>query len=102
MSSLPIYWFFILFLLLFSYFLSLFLILGTFQSILAIIQFASQKSVGLYKLGELHLNVLDLGLAKLILNSHTYLRPYGTFPHPNPLSAFLLVTLFLNLYFLFI
>lgn len=66
---------------------------GVFQSLLAAFQFLSQKSIGLYFLGESHLGPQILGVAKLEIAGQKFIRAYGTFPHPNLLGAFLLLSL---------
>ena len=78
--------------------IKLFLGLASFQAILAISQFLSQKSVGLYLLGESHIGPSIYGVAKIVSYGTKYIRAYGTFPHPNILSAFLVVALFLILF----
>jgi len=79
--------------------LAIFLIFGTFESIIAIFQFIYQKSLGLNKLGEQIIGPNIDGVAKIIVNGQKFIRSYGTFPHPNLLSAFLFTTLLLNLWF---
>ncbi len=78
--------------------LHLFLILGSFESLLSISQFITQKSLGLNKLGEQVIASNLSGISKIIVNGETYIRSYGTFPHPNLLSAFLLTTLAFGTY----
>ncbi len=70
------------------------------QSVLALSQFASQSSIGLYKLGEQHLNSAILGVSKIVSGGTTLIRGYGTFPHPNPLSAFLVAGVIITVYLL--
>lgn len=77
-----------------------FVLLGAFESILAILQIYYQKSIGLYLIGEQHIDVWTSGIAKIGLETGKFLRAYGTFPHSNLLSAFLLVAVFFNLYLL--
>ena len=76
----------------------IFSILGAIQGLIACFQFYSQKSLGLYFLGESHLSPDTLGVAKIVAHGTKMIRGYGTFPHPNVLSAFLIVTTLLNLY----
>lgn len=76
-----------------SMFSKLFIILGSIQSILALSQFWLQKSLELKYLGENLLNPTILGVAKIVSSGTTYIRGYGTFPHPNLLSAFLITTI---------
>ncbi len=77
-----------------------FTILGGLQSIIAIFQFYWQKSIGLYILGESHLSPETLGVAKIVSHGTKLIRGYGTFPHSNLLSAFLVCSTLLNLYLL--
>ncbi len=83
-----------------NWFLFTFLGLGTLQSAIGLLQFIEQSSLGLNKLGEQILKPTLWGVAKVVSGGTTYLRTYGTFPHPNPLSAFLLVTILINIYLL--
>ena len=78
----------------------LFIILGSMQSIIAGIQFTNQKSIGLYILGESHLSPDILGVAKIVSHGTKLIRGYGTFPHPNLLAAFLVVSFGFNIYLL--
>jgi O-antigen ligase len=81
-------------------FLSFFVLLTSFQSVLAIWQFVSQKSIGLGKVGEQVLSPGIIGVAKIVSSGTTYIRGYGTFPHPNLLSAFLVVGVLISAYLL--
>ncbi|MBI5530720.1 MAG: O-antigen ligase family protein [Candidatus Doudnabacteria bacterium] len=81
-------------------FLKVFVFFSSFQSILAISQFFAQKSIGLQKIGEQVLSPSILGIAKIVSSGTTYIRGYGTFPHPNLLSAFLCVSLIICLHLL--
>lgn len=81
-----------------SSFLWLFAILGTIQSLIALVQFHIQSPVGLFKLGEQQIYPTNQGIAKIIVNNIAYIRGYGAFPHPNVLSAFLLTTIFIGIY----
>ena len=65
---------------------------GVIEGLIALGQFLFQKSLGLYFLGEGHLESNVLGLARIDLLGHGLLRAYGTFPHPNVLGGFLLFT----------
>jgi O-antigen ligase len=66
-------------------------ILGVFESFLALAQFLVKHSWGLKLLGEPVISSFIDGIAKLDVRSIKYIRGYGTFPHPNPLAAFLIV-----------
>lgn len=70
------------------------LISGVFQSVIAIIQYVRQGSLGLRLLGESPLSVDAVGVAVFIADSHKYLRAYGTTPHPNILAAWLFLAIF--------
>ena len=68
--------------------------LAVLESLLGFFQVVRQGALGLYWLGEPHLNLLDATIAKTIVSGGgRLLRAYGTFPHPNVLAAFLLVGL---------
>ena len=84
-----------------SSFLKLFAWMCGLQSILALVQFWKQSSIGLFRLGEPHLSPTILGVAKLVSGGTRFIRAYGTFPHPNPFSAFLLVGVLISFYLLF-
>lgn len=83
----------------------LFLVLGIGvigQSFLAISQFFKQGALGgiVYFLGERSFTAATPGIANASINGELILRPYGTFPHPNVLAGFLLITL-IGLLFIF-
>lgn len=73
------------------------IISAVFQSIVAILQFISQKSIGLTLLKESILSVSDPGVAKIVLNGDALIRAYGLFPHPNILGGFLAVSLLVTM-----
>ena len=64
---------------------------AVFQAIIAILQYAFQHDLGLRLLGESVLNVHGQGVAVVAANAHSYLRAYGTFPHPNVLAVWLML-----------
>lgn len=74
---------------------------GFVQSLIVFGQYAGQKSLGLKFLAESHLDAGINGVAKIIVDGLTLIRPYGSFPHPNILAAFLLLCIFC-LYFLWL
>ena len=74
---------------------------GLFQSVIALGQCIQQKSLGLKLLAESPLGPEIAGVAKIIVNETKMIRPYGTFPHPNILAVFLLISIFF-LYFLWL
>lgn len=59
------------------------------QSLLILSQFALQKSVGLWIIGERSFTSQTPSIAHVSLFGQQFLRPYGTFPHPNVAGAFL-------------
>jgi len=71
---------------------------GLFQALLAIFQFSSQHSVGFKWLGEYLAPLGTSGLSNFVVNGEKIIRAYGTFPHPNILAGFLLVSLASTLY----
>lgn len=79
-------------------FFRFFSILCGVQSLIAIYQFFEQRPLGLNRLGEQLINPLTPGFAKIIVSGETLVRGYGTFPHPNVLSAFLLTGLLFAIY----
>ena len=81
-------------------FIRLFVILSSFQAILGLWQFISQKSVGLGIIGEQVLSPSLSGIAKIVSGGTVFIRAYGTFPHSNLLSVFLLSGIFFSLHLL--
>jgi O-antigen ligase len=79
-------------------FLKTFVIFSTIQSIIALWQFHIQSYIGLNKLGEQILSPSTVGFSKIIVNGITYVRGYGTFPHPNLSSAYLVSAVLIILY----
>jgi len=67
------------------------------QSIIAIIQFLMQRSIGLIWLKESIISQDILGVAKIIFNGHPYIRAYGLFPHPNILGGFLVASIMISI-----
>lgn len=65
-----------------------------YTSILALLQFSEQHSLGglLYYLGERSFSGGTPGIANASLQGTLVLRPYATFPHPNVLAGFLLIS----------
>lgn len=71
---------------------------GFLQSLLAFYQFLFGRSFGLYFLGENHLSKEVLGLPYFSFFGHSFLRAFGTLPHPNILGGFLLLTMAATLF----
>jgi len=68
---------------------------GVFQSLIAIVQFFKQSSLGLFWFGESVINSTMTGVA-VFYNSVgvKIVRAYGTTPHPNVLAAYLFLAMF--------
>lgn len=62
-------------------------------SLLSLVQFARQGSLGLTFLGERTFNISTPGISQVSHQGLLMLRPYATFPHPNVLAAYLSLTL---------
>ena len=82
------------------YIIFIFLINLLFQGILGLIQFTRGASLNLISLGESQVVSGMQGSSFIELNGELFLRAYGTFPHPNILAGFLLLSFFLGIYFL--
>ncbi len=65
------------------------------ESVLAIMQFLKGGSLGFWILGERAFSLSTPAIAKFDFYGREFLRPYGTFPHPNVLAAFMLISLML-------
>ena len=74
---------------------------GFFQSILAIGQYLSQKSLGLRLFGESILAPDKPGVAKIVVEGEKIVRAYGTLPHPNILAGFLILSILAGFALLF-
>lgn len=72
------------------------IILAFFQSIIAILQFIQQKSLGISILKESIFSAYDPGIAKVLINGGIFIRSYGFFPHPNVLGGFLAISLLIS------
>lgn len=65
-----------------------------FEFFLGLIQVIRQSSLGIFWiLGERAFSVFTPGIAKATFLGKVFLRPYGTFSHPNSLAGFILVAL---------
>ena len=72
---------------------------GVAESALGTFQFVFHTSIGFGLLGEPVLGPLDGDIARTFVSGGRLLRAYGTFPHPNILAAFLVLSLAAWLYF---
>ena len=68
------------------------------QSTVMVLQFVFQRSLGLSFLGERAFDSSTTAIAHSQFFGRQYLRPYGTFPHPNVVSAFLVIYLTIFLF----
>jgi len=73
-----------------------------YSSLIAMAQFIKQGSLNgfFWFLGERTFDIGTPGIAKAIIKGRLILRPYATFPHPNTLAGFLLISLILVFPFL--
>ncbi len=78
--------------------LHLFIASLIFQTLIAIIQFALQSSIGLSLLGESRLSPETLNVAKLSLGGFKILRAYGTQTHANILGGLLSLGIISTIY----
>lgn len=67
---------------------------GALQSILAIVQFARQGSIGIKFIEAGVFAPNSPGVANFILDGERIMRSYGSFSHPNVLAGFLLLAIF--------
>ncbi len=67
------------------------------ESIILILEFFLQRSLGLTIFGERSFDSSTPSIAHADLLGNQFLRPYGTFPHPNVAAAFLVFVLILFL-----
>lgn len=68
------------------------LLLGVLgEAIIAILQFFKGSTLGLWVLGERSFTISTPAIAKFDFMGMQFLRPYGTFPHPNVLGGYVLV-----------
>jgi O-antigen ligase len=70
------------------------------ESVIAFLQFYFKRSIGgvFYFLGERFFTSDTPGIANASINGELILRPYATFPHPNVLAGFLLLSITLILF----
>jgi hypothetical protein len=73
--------------------LKLFIGIMTVEALLGLLQVLTQSSWGLGFLGEPSLSPGTAHLAKISWGGLTWIRAYGTFPHPNILGGLLFVSL---------
>lgn len=64
-----------------------------FESLLAILQFINNGSLGLWVFGERDFTSSTISIATFNWYGEVFLRPYATFSHPNVLAAYLILSL---------
>lgn len=75
---------------------------GTFQAVVALIQFFKQSDLGLRLMGESILGLGMTGIASFYNSAgELVIRAYGTTPHPNVLASYLFLSLF-SFYFAYL
>lgn len=76
----------------FSTYTFAFVLGGLVETVIALFQFCSQRSLGgvFYFLGERTFDASTPGIAAFYWGEQFLMRPYGTFPHPNVLAFYLL------------
>lgn len=74
--------------------IKVFVLAMTIQSLIAILQFAFQSDLGLQILGETDISTQNPLIARFYVLGIPFVRAYGTFPHPNILAGFLLLSFF--------
>jgi O-antigen ligase len=77
----------------------IFLINTLLQGVIGILQFLGGSSLGLKWLGESQVVSGMQGSSFIELFDGLYLRAYGTFPHPNILAGFFLLSFFVSVFF---
>ncbi len=63
------------------------------ESLIAILQFLTGSTLGLWVLGERTFSITTPGIAKFDFYGRQFLRPYGTFPHPNVLAGYFFIVI---------
>lgn len=76
------------------YVLLILVLSGFFQSLVALEQFAFQKSLGLKILGETIFSNVTSGIARVHTSYGDLIRVYGTFPHSNVFASFIILAVF--------
>ncbi len=65
----------------------------TLESAFAVLQFLKGGSIGVWILGERSFSLSTPSIASFNFYGKIFLRPYGTFPHPNVLAGYIALTL---------
>lgn len=72
-----------------------------FEGFLAVCQFLFGRSIGFWIFGERDFSLATHLIATFNWYGQVFLRPYGTFSHPNVLSAFIVICLPVTIYLYF-
>ena len=65
------------------------------EAVLAVAQFIKTSTLGFWIFGERSFSISTPGIAKFDFYGLEFLRPYGTFPHPNVLAGFMVIVVLL-------
>lgn len=63
------------------------------QAFIATAQFLKSETLGLWVLGERAFSISTPAISKFDFYGRQFLRPYATFPHPNVLAAFMVISI---------
>lgn len=63
------------------------------EAVLAIAQFFKGATLGFWILGERGFSIATPAIAKFDFHGLQFLRPYATFPHPNVLAGYMVISL---------
>jgi len=83
----------------YSTILLVFLFNTIIQGVISIIQFSRGASLGMNSIGESQVVAGMQGSSFLELGGQLFLRGYGTFPHPNLLAGYLLLSILVGILF---
>jgi O-antigen ligase len=68
-------------------------VVGVIQSVIVGLQFLLNRTLGIHFLGESFVQSGISGTSSVILPNGTFLRGYGTFPHPNIVGGFISISI---------
>lgn len=74
------------------------LVVAVLQAVVGILQFGLNRTLGLRLIGESIVQVGGFASSSVYLPDGYHLRGYGTFPHPNVLGGFLVLSAIILLY----
>lgn len=79
--------------------IKIFIGIMTGEALLALFQFCTQSSLGIPVLGEPIFSGNTPQLAKIAWENFIWIRPYGTFAHPNVLGGFLVISTLVTIFY---